>query len=244
MVFGLALVLALVFGAISMALAATGGNFILGKANTAGEISRLTANIAHPTLQLINTSTATAATALNLHVANGNPPMTVNSSTKVARLNSDQVDGKNSTDLVPGGVVPAGTTIRGNYEIDGSSANGSELIGGDSISFGYTLPSTPQTRFIAWNTTPPAECPGTEASPQAQPGYLCIYETNQSNVQSGYPLVYNQGPVGAALFVYSAGTGTAYSYGRWAVTAPQAAQETQLSSPQKSSAATAQRPQP
>src|SRR5829696_1501742 len=95
MVFGLALVLALLFGVASMALGATGGNFLLGKANSAGAISKLTANIANPALQLINTSTNAAATALNLQVASGKPPMTVNAAAGTAtNLSADKLDGK------------------------------------------------------------------------------------------------------------------------------------------------------
>lgn len=93
-VFGLALVLALILGAATAALGATGGNFVLGGANTAGAVSKLTANIADPALQLVNTSTGSGATALNLQVAGGKPPMRVNSSAKVANLNADQIDGK------------------------------------------------------------------------------------------------------------------------------------------------------
>ena len=54
MVFGLALVLALIFGVASAALSATGGNFILGKANEATTVSKLTASIAGPALTLVN----------------------------------------------------------------------------------------------------------------------------------------------------------------------------------------------
>lgn len=46
-----------------------GGNFLLGKANVATTISKLTASISAPALQLVNTSTGAAATALNLTVA-------------------------------------------------------------------------------------------------------------------------------------------------------------------------------
>jgi hypothetical protein len=60
-VFGLALVLGLIFGVTSAALSATGGNFILGKCNGATIVSKLTASTVGPTLTLINQSTDTAA---------------------------------------------------------------------------------------------------------------------------------------------------------------------------------------
>ena len=68
-VVGLAIMLALVFGAATTAMGATGGNFILGKANVATTVSKLTASIAGPALTLVNNSTGTAATALNISVA-------------------------------------------------------------------------------------------------------------------------------------------------------------------------------
>lgn len=100
---GLAVILALVFGAASTALSATGGNFILGKANSAGAVSKLTTNIANPALQLVNNSTGAAATALNLSVASGKPPLTVNAAAgKATNLNADKVDSFNASELVRG----------------------------------------------------------------------------------------------------------------------------------------------
>ena len=66
--FGLALVLALVFGVATTAIGATGGKFILGKANSATTVSKLTASIAGPVLTLVNQSTNAAATAL-IHIS-------------------------------------------------------------------------------------------------------------------------------------------------------------------------------
>ena len=104
MVLGLAVVLALVVGVASTALAANGQPFLLGKlTNTATAITRLSANIAGPALQVNNTSTAPAATALNLNVASGKPPMTVSATAgKATNLNADKVDGKDSTAFVTG----------------------------------------------------------------------------------------------------------------------------------------------
>jgi hypothetical protein len=93
-VFGLALMLALVFGMATMALGATGTNFILGKGNSAGATTQLTSAVAGPVLKLVNNGTSTAATALNLSVPSGRAPMTVNASAgKATNLNADKVDG-------------------------------------------------------------------------------------------------------------------------------------------------------
>jgi hypothetical protein len=99
MVFGLALVLALMFGVASMALGANGGNFILGQNNVATAITRLagTAGVDGPMLQLINNNEGTNDTALALNVQAGEAPMRVNSTRKVANLNADRIDDREAS---------------------------------------------------------------------------------------------------------------------------------------------------
>jgi hypothetical protein len=98
--------------------AATGGNFLLGKPNSASSTTSLTAPIAGKGLQVTNTSTGAGATALGLKVASGHPPFAVNSGTKVTNLNADKLDGIDSTGFyssanvkslrfLPGGCVNA-----------------------------------------------------------------------------------------------------------------------------------------
>ena len=78
--------------------AATGGNFILGDANTATTASSLSAPVAGgKVLQLTNTSGTAGSTALGLTVASGKTPFTVNSGTKVTNLNADKLDTLDST---------------------------------------------------------------------------------------------------------------------------------------------------
>jgi hypothetical protein len=103
-----------------MSYAATGGKFILGKSNTATSKSTLSAPIADKALTVTNNSSKAGATALGLNVASGHPPFRVNSPTKVANLNADQVDGQDSASgfgLVHLGTNPqtdGGTVIRWN----------------------------------------------------------------------------------------------------------------------------------
>ena len=84
MVFGLALVLALLFGVATMAFGANGDFFKVGRSNVASAVSVLTKSGAGP--------------ALSLQVDRG-APLTVNSSTKVSKLNADTLDGKNSSEI-------------------------------------------------------------------------------------------------------------------------------------------------
>ena len=74
-------VAALVLGS-GTAVAATGGKFILGQANSAGSTTGLTNK---------------SGTALALTSKAGTAPLKVSGTTKVANLNADQVDGKSST---------------------------------------------------------------------------------------------------------------------------------------------------
>jgi hypothetical protein len=77
--------------------AATGGNFILGKLNSASDRTELSAPVSGKTLRLNNTSTQAGATALGLSVASGHPPFTVNSTTRVLKLNADKLDGHDAS---------------------------------------------------------------------------------------------------------------------------------------------------
>lgn len=68
-----------VTGAGGAAYAATGGTFILGKPNSANAATSVTRT--------------TAGAALSANVKAGSPPIAVNSTTKVSKLNADLLDG-------------------------------------------------------------------------------------------------------------------------------------------------------
>lgn len=87
-VLGLAVMLAGVFGATSMALGADGKPFLLGDQNVAQAVSTLVKRGAGP--------------ALSLKVGADQPPLAVNSPAKVTNLNVDNLDGKDSSDFAPG----------------------------------------------------------------------------------------------------------------------------------------------
>jgi hypothetical protein len=93
---GLAVILALVFGAASMALGANGKPFLLGRSNVATAVSTLIKRGPGP--------------ALSLRVGANQPPMVVNSAGKVANLNADQLDGLDSSQLAPRGYAQVTTS--------------------------------------------------------------------------------------------------------------------------------------
>jgi hypothetical protein len=101
---GLTVVLAVLFGAASTAFANNNDNFILGiLTNRATDMTRLTANVSgSPALQVINNSTAAGSKALQLNVARGKTPLSVQASGggnpgKAINLNADKVDGVSLT---------------------------------------------------------------------------------------------------------------------------------------------------
>jgi len=126
----------LVLGTDYLSFSATGGSFILGHANKAGQPSSLTNTGTGPALKLNTSHPGTT------------PPLAVNSKVKVAQLNADLVDGKNASDL---GV----RTRVYNKDINVTGVSG----------FGMTLASVPAGAYLtsmnAWiygPTTSTIEC--------------------------------------------------------------------------------------
>jgi hypothetical protein len=107
-VFGLALVLALVFGVASMASGANGQNFILGSLNNAATaVTKLTGNVpGGPALQVTNLKTDVGSRALQLNVAGNKPPLAVNATAgKATNLNADKIDGQEASAFLGSDVV-------------------------------------------------------------------------------------------------------------------------------------------
>ena len=78
--------------------AATGGNFILGTANTAGSSSALSSGVTTgPTLNVTNTGGRSAA---RFTTNTGITPFSVSNSTKIGSLNSDLLDGVDSASFL------------------------------------------------------------------------------------------------------------------------------------------------
>jgi hypothetical protein len=94
--------LALFFALGGVGAANNGDKLVLGsQSNSAASTTALSASVVGgKALQISNNeSTNAASTALGLNVAAGHAPFTVNSSTKVTSLNSDYLDGVDSTGL-------------------------------------------------------------------------------------------------------------------------------------------------
>ena len=155
MVFGLALVMALVLGVAGMAFGANGQNFILGKLkNTATSVTGLVGNVdGGAALRVTNPNAGANDTALDLRVQAGEAPMRVNSTTRVAKLNAasagravsaasadnatnaqdaNTLDGKDSSEFLQSNAA-AGGDLSGNYanlQIAGNAVGSSEVANG------------------------------------------------------------------------------------------------------------------
>ncbi len=102
-VVGLAIMLALMLGVATTALAGTGigATFNLGKTNAVNQVSKLAGSVAGPSLRVDNNSADASATALDLQVEPGKAPMKVNSDGRVANLNADKLDGQDASAFMP-----------------------------------------------------------------------------------------------------------------------------------------------
>jgi hypothetical protein len=79
------------------AYAANGGTFKLGVGNSATATTKLTSNNNGAAMNLTQNNTGSSATGLSVTVPSGHPPLKVNSSTQVPHLNSDLLDGLDSS---------------------------------------------------------------------------------------------------------------------------------------------------
>ena len=105
---GLAVILAVVFGVASRALAANGDPWLLGRANNAAtSVTALVADVANPNQAALQVRNAGEGPALDLRVGEpgvGPPaetvaPMRVNSQAVVPNLNAAEVDGKDASEF-------------------------------------------------------------------------------------------------------------------------------------------------
>jgi hypothetical protein len=103
--------LTLVSASAAWAGSGVGGVFNLGVTNSVAAITTLMGSVAGPSVRIDNNSTNTAARALDLQVEAGKAPMRVNSTTKVAKLNSDSLDGKSVEQLSRVGQMTTDATL-------------------------------------------------------------------------------------------------------------------------------------
>lgn len=185
MVFGLALVLALMFGVAGMVFAANGQPFILGQSNVATAFSRLTANVpGGSALQVVNNNAAAGSRALQLSVAEGRAPVTVNATAGTAtNLDADQLDGQEASDLAePRGYAHIADEGAVDPAYSSKGVNGVVKPEGETSVYCFDLTFTPKTAVgspflfnsaVVATVTPPnaaltSTCPPTHDDAAAQ----------------------------------------------------------------------------
>jgi len=140
---GLSVILAVLFGVASAAFAGNGDAWRLGQINVATNITKLggEAGVNGPMLRLINNDAGTDDTALELQVQPGEAPLKVNSTTRVPGFNADQLDGKDSTQLLSSNIykteapTDTGTKLGDGTEVKAMSCDsGDRLLSGGPAS--------------------------------------------------------------------------------------------------------------
>jgi hypothetical protein len=171
---------ALVVALGSAGYSATGGNFILGQANSASTQTALSASLNGRALQLTNTNTGGSAAALGLNVAAGHPPLAVNSAVKVANLNADKLDGLDSTQFPRTSVVSFNLAPGADSAPIALPANRPVLVMGVTTTTGYqgvgqvTLLRAPG-QFIEWTGLDSPISSGIASGFSPAPGYHIVY---------------------------------------------------------------------
>src|SRR5215207_7509377 len=203
---GLAVVLALVFGVGTKALAALPGDpFKLGQINRVDHLSALVSNLSGAVLKVDNDG---SGSALDLRV--GDPtalpatktvaPMQVDSQGSVFNLNSDELDGKSAKDFLPAG---------------GEAADADKLDGLDSIQFMGDFAGRNDAFKGEFNSaqfkTLSVQCPGTGL---VVDGYAQVYpNTAESPIPVALQTV---GSVGDTIFRATASEMVPYD-GNWGI---------------------------
>jgi hypothetical protein len=105
---------ALVFSMSGTAYAATGGTFVLGKANAESSVASLSNS---------------RGTALNLSSSTGKPPLTVNRSVQIPNLNASELHGISASGFIHG----TGTTASKRVTVTGTGASALALTPGSAL---------------------------------------------------------------------------------------------------------------
>jgi hypothetical protein len=110
-----------------------------------------------------------------------------------------------------------GQTLRGVFDVGGEEAK----IARGAVSYQFPLLNAPAVTVLKKGVTS-ANCSGlgggNAQTPQATPGNLCVYVTEESNL--GSLEVENNVRLGFGLKGAQAAAGDFFAYGQWAVTAP------------------------
>jgi hypothetical protein len=139
----------------------------------------------------------------------------VATSAKTGLLNSGTI----GNDVKFPAKVPLGVTLRGAFGADAESVENSGGDFGGAISYNARMPAALTVEFSPTGAST-ANCPGTAAQPQADPGFLCVYVTQTAGTDGTFPGVST--PWAYYFDINSATTigSDVYIRGTWAAHAP------------------------
>lgn len=119
------------------------------------------------------------------------------------------------------GSLRSGQTLRGVFDVGGNGA--AESLSRGAISYQFPLSGNPPTASVLKKGQTSANCPGlgSGSAPAATGGNLCIYLTEETNLDETTGLVAeNNTRLGFGLVGKSKSAGGYVAAGQWAVTAP------------------------
>ncbi len=117
---------------------------------------------------------------------------------------------------------PKQKIYRGTYLVGAPTAGAGGVVFGD-LSFGVTLSAAPTAHYILFGDPVPAGCSGSAATPSADPGHLCVFESQAANVGATRNLTNlafaanTATPTGAWMYAFTPAAGFAYFGGTWAM---------------------------
>jgi hypothetical protein len=207
---------ALLFAMGGTAVAATGGNFILGHQNSAGTSTALKNNGFGPALKLANGH-------------GGAAPFTINGNKHIVPgLNASYLGGHPASYYARGGTLPSGKSESGVF----AAGSGSETVTSPDngwVGYGVNFPR-PLALPIRYShmievdgVGPVTHCP---APGRADRGYLCLYDQVRNSIDGtsfwamADPSLHFSRPYVGVLLYWSVSGDDGYVGGEWTVTAP------------------------
>jgi hypothetical protein len=151
-------------------------------------------------------------------------PKLANEAVSAAKLGKGSVTlGKLADEVAPLlGTLKPGQTLRGVFDVGGEAAAEGTIR--SAVSYQFPLLNPPAVTVLKKGQTS-ANCSGLGGgqTPQATPGNLCVYLTEESNLHEVTPLAVESNlnlRLGFGLVAQSKLAGPFFAYGQWAVTAP------------------------
>src|SRR5215203_702840 len=132
-------------------------------------------------------------------------------------VDSDTLDGRDSSTYLPGGNLPSGATVRGIFVVSEHPTDANQTFFAVA-SFGYRVQGVSAVHYIRAGEPTPTGCSGSVSNPGAAPGNVCFFEQEANLAHPGGAFLW--GGSGAAYSLHSTGAGFMYADGSWAATAP------------------------